>query len=70
MEATYDFLADEERDEVEAQLESDYFPAVALLVDTTQRNGGAGTTLLTHAIRECSVTRVDVYETNISVAGS
>lgn len=40
-----------------------------LFVDAAQRGGGVGTALLTHAIRELGVTRVDVNEQNVSAAG-
>ncbi len=92
VDATHDFLADADRDEIEARLQSDYFPAVVLsvavrdgrpvgfsgvcdetlemlFVDATQRDGGIGTALLTRAIREQGVTRVDVNEQNVSAAG-
>ena len=92
VDATHDFLAEADRDEIEARLQSDYFPAVVLsvaehdgrpvgfsgvldgtlemlFVDATQRDGGFGTALLTHAIREHGVSKVDVNEQNISAAG-
>lgn len=92
VDATHDFLADADRDEIEARLQSDYFPAVdlsvaerdgrpvgfsgvldgtleMLFVDAMQRDGGIGTALLAHAIREYGVTKVDVNEQNISAAG-
>lgn len=92
VDATHDFLTEADRDEIEAKLQSDYFPAVVLsvaerdgrpvgfsgvldetlemlFVDVTQRDGGIGTALLTHAIREHSVAKVDVNEQNVSAAG-
>lgn len=92
VDATHDFLAEADRDEIEAKLQSDYFPAVVLsvaerdgrpvgfsgvldgtlemlFVDATQRDGGIGTALLAHAIRERDVTKVDVNEQNVSAAG-
>ncbi|MDQ1128383.1 acetyltransferase [Microbacterium sp. SORGH_AS_0888] len=92
VDATHDFLAEEDRDEIEARLQSDYFPAVVLsvaerggrpvgfsgvldgalemlFVDATQRNGGIGSALLIHAIREHGVTQVDVNEQNVTAAG-
>ncbi|MER7557281.1 acetyltransferase [Nocardioides sp. NPDC126508] len=92
VDATHDFLAEADRDEIEARLQSDYFPAVVLSVaesdgrpvgfsgaldgtlemlsvDATQRDGGIGTALLTHAIRDHGVTKVDVNEQNVSAAG-
>lgn len=92
VDATHDFLAEADRAGIEAKLQSDYFPAVALsvaerdgrpvgfsgvldktlemlFVDATQHGGGIGTALLTHAIREYGVTRVDVNEQNVSAAG-
>lgn len=92
VDATHDFLAEADRDEIEARLQSDYFPAVVLsvaerdgrpvgfsgvldgtlemlFVDATQRDGGIGTALLTHVIREHGVTKVDVNEQNVSAAG-
>jgi len=92
VDATHDFLAAADRDEIEAALPSDYLPAVALsvaerdgrpvgfsgvldgtlemlFVDATQHGGGIGTALLTHAIREGGVTRVDVNEQNVAAAG-
>lgn len=92
VDATHDFLAEADRDEIEAKLQSDYFPAVTLFVaerdgrpvgfsgvldgtlemlfvDATQRDGGIGTALLTHAIREHGATKVDVNEQNVSAAG-
>lgn len=91
MDATHGFLAEADRDEIEAKLQSDYFPAVVLsaaerdgrpvgfsgvldvtlemlFVDATQRGGGIGTALLTHAIRHHGVTNVDVNEQNVSAA--
>lgn len=91
VDATYDFLADEDRDEIEARLAADYLPAVVLtvaerdgrpvgfsgvldgalemlFVDATRRETGIGTALLTHAIREQDVTRVDVNEQNAPAA--
>ncbi|WP_246088040.1 acetyltransferase [Nocardioides albertanoniae] len=92
VDATHDFLAEADRDEIEAKLQSDYFPAVVLwvaeqdgrpvgfsgvldgslemlFVDATQRDGGIGTALLAHAVREQGVTKVDVNEQNVSAAG-
>ena len=92
VDATHDFVAEADRDEIEARLQSDYFPAVVLsvaerdgrpvgfsgvldgtlemlFVDATQRDGGIGTALLTHAIRDHGVTKVDVNEQNVSAAG-
>lgn len=92
VDATHDFLAAADRDEIEAALPSDYLPAVALsvaerdgrpvgfsgvldgtlemlFVDATQRGGGIGTALLTQAIREGGVTRIDVNEQNVAAAG-
>jgi putative acetyltransferase len=92
VDATHDFLAEADRDEIEGKLQSDYFPAVVLsvaerdgrpvgfsgvldgtlemlFVDATQHNGGIGTALLTHAIREHGVVRLDVNEQNVSAAG-
>ncbi|MGO1839751.1 MAG: acetyltransferase [Candidatus Microbacterium stercoravium] len=92
VDATHGFLAEADRDEIEAKLQSDYFPAVVLsvaerdgrpvgfsgvldvtlemlFVDATQRGGGIGTALLTHAIRHHGVTNVDVNEQNVSAAG-
>ena len=92
VDATHDFLAEADRDEIEATLQSDYFPAVVLFVaeragrpvgfsgvldgtlemlfvDATQRDRGIGTALLTHAIREHGVAKVDVNEQNVSAAG-
>jgi putative acetyltransferase len=92
VDATHDFLADEDRDEIEAKLASDYLPAVVLrvaeragrplgfsgvldgalemlFVDAARREGGIGTALLAHAIREQGVTRVDVNEQNVQAAG-
>jgi putative acetyltransferase len=92
VDATHDFLADADRDEIEARLVSDYFPAVLLsvaeiggravgfagvlddklemlFIDATQRGGGIGTALLTHAITEHGVTRIDVNEQNVMAAG-
>lgn len=92
VDATHDFLADADRDEIENHLQSDYFPAVTLsvaerdghavgfsgvldgnlemlFVDAAQRDGGIGTALLAHAIREHGVTTVDVNEQNASAAG-
>lgn len=92
IDATHDFLADADRDEIETHLATDYFPAVdlsvaevggrpvgfagtldgaleMLFVDATQRGNGIGTALLTHAITEHGVTRVDVNEQNASAAG-
>lgn len=40
-----------------------------LFVDATERAGGVGTALLSHAIAEYDVTRVDVNEQNDSAAG-
>lgn len=40
-----------------------------LFVDATQRGGGIGTALLSHAITEHGVTKVDVNEQNVSAAG-
>lgn len=37
VDATHDFLAEADRDEIEAKLQSDYFPAVALSV--AERDG-------------------------------
>lgn len=92
VDATHDFLAAADRDEIEAKLQTDYLPAVVLsvathdgrpvgfsgvldgtlemlFVDATRRDGGIGTALLTHAIREHGVTDVDVNEQNVSAAG-
>jgi len=92
VDATHDFLAAADRDEIEARLQSDYFPAVMLsvavrdgrpvgfsgvldetlemlFVDATQRGGGIGTALLTHAIKDLGVTKVDVNEQNVSATG-
>lgn len=92
VDATHGFLAEADRDEIEAKLQSNYFPAVILsvaerdgrpvgfsgvldgtlemlFVDATQRDGGIGTALLTQAIREHGVTKVDVNEQNVSAAG-
>lgn len=91
VDATHDFLADADRDEIEARLQSDYLPAVVLsvaerdgrpvgfsgvldgtlemlFVAWTQRNRGIGSALLTHAITEYGVTKVDVNEQNVSAA--
>lgn len=40
-----------------------------LFVDARQRGGGIGTVLLSHAITEHGVTKVDVNEQNVSAAG-
>ncbi|MGB4134948.1 MAG: GNAT family N-acetyltransferase, partial [Microbacterium sp.] len=87
MDATHDFLADTDREEIEARLQTDYFPGVVLsvaerdgrpvgfsgvldgtlemlFVDATHRDGGIGTALLTHAVTEQGVTKVDVNEQN------
>lgn len=92
VDATHDFLAEADRDEIEAKLPSDYLPAVVLsvaerdgrpvgfsgvldetlemlFVDASQRDGGIGTALLTHAIREHGVAKADVNEQNVSAAG-
>lgn len=92
VDATHDFLAAADRDEIESKLQSDYFPAVVLsvaerdgrpvgfsgvldgtlemlFVEATQRDGGIGTALLAHAIRDHGVTKVDVNEQNVSAAG-
>lgn len=91
VDATHDFLADTDRDEIESHLQTDYFPAVTLsvaerdgkpagfsgvldgslemlFVDASARGGGIGTALLTHAIREHGVTKVDVNEQNAAAA--
>ncbi|WP_072688629.1 acetyltransferase [Rhodococcus marinonascens] len=92
VDATHDFLAAADRDEIEAHLASDYFPAVVLsvveidgepvgfagtldgglemlFVAAAQRGGGIGTALLTYAITEHGVTRLDVNEQNALAAG-
>lgn len=92
VDATHDFLADADRDEIERHLQSDYFPAVTLsvaeidgrpagfsgvldgnlemlFVDASRRGEGIGTALLSHAITEHGVTKVDVNEQNVSAAG-
>lgn len=92
VDATHDFLADADRDEIESHLQSDYFPAVTLsvaeldgrpagfsgvldgnlemlFVDASRRGEGIGTALLSHAITEHGVTKVDVNEQNVSAAG-
>ncbi|GAA1251272.1 acetyltransferase [Prauserella halophila] len=92
VDATHDFLAEADRDEIEAGLQSAYFPAVVLsvaerdgrpvgfsgvldgtlemlFVDATQRDGGIGTGLLAHAIKDHGVTKVDVNEQNVSAVG-
>jgi len=91
VDATHDFLAQADRDEIEARLQTDYFPAVELsvaeregrpvgfsgvldgtlemlFVEPTLRGSGVGTALLTHAVDEHGVTRVDVNEQNDSAA--
>lgn len=40
-----------------------------LFVDATQRGGGIGTALLSHATTELGATEVDVNEQNVSAAG-
>ena len=92
VDATHDFLTEDDRDQIEARLASDYFPGVVLsvaerdgravgfsgvldgtlemlFVDAAARGGGVGTALLSHAIREHGVTKVDVNEQNALAAG-
>lgn len=92
VDATHDFLSEENRNEIESKLESGYFPAVELaiaeqdgqpagfagvldgnlemlFVDAEHRGSGIGTRLLSHAIKEHGVTKVDVNEQNVQAVG-
>ncbi|MCD1285789.1 acetyltransferase [Brevibacterium sp. GP-SGM9] len=92
VEATHDFLSDEDRNAIESKLVSDYFPAVSLtiaeidgqpagfsgvldgnlemlFVDAEHRGSGIGTRLLSHAINEHGVNKVDVNEQNVQAVG-
>lgn len=92
VDATHDFLAETDRDEIEARLQSDYLPVVILsvaelggrlvgfsgvldgnlemlFIDAAQRGAGIGSAILTRAIEEHGVTRVDVNEQNVLAAG-
>ena len=91
VDATHDFLAEADRDDIEAKLQSEYFPAVVLsvaeqdgrpvgfagtldgnlemlFIDASRRGAGIGTALLSYAITEHGVCRVDVNEQNASAA--
>ncbi len=91
VDATHDFLSDDDRDEIEAHLASDYLPGVLLsvaerggrpvgfsgvvddrlemlFVDAAERGGGIGSALLSRAIGEQGVTKVDVNEQNALAA--